>query len=148
MQETQVWSLARQDPLEKKMETQSSVLAWRIPWSEEPSRLLSTGCKELDTTEWLPHMGDDEGQGSLVTKSWTWLSDWTTRTQYDYFLSVQYRIVNYRFCAVQQISRTYSFCVTETKPTGQQLLIVPSLQSPAIAILLFFYMTVLDTSYK
>ena len=37
-------------PLEKEMATHSSFLAWRIPWTEEPVRLLSMGHKELDTT--------------------------------------------------------------------------------------------------
>ena len=41
MQETRVWSLGREDPLEKEMETHSSTLAWRIPWTEEPSGLQS-----------------------------------------------------------------------------------------------------------
>ena len=36
MQETQVQSLGREDPLEKGMATLSSILAWRIPWTEEP----------------------------------------------------------------------------------------------------------------
>ena len=40
MQETQVRSLGWEDPLEKGMATHSSILAWRIPWIEEPSRLL------------------------------------------------------------------------------------------------------------
>ena len=39
MQETQVRSLGREDPLDKGMATQSSSLAWRIPWTEEPGRL-------------------------------------------------------------------------------------------------------------
>ena len=39
MQETRVWSLGWEDPLEKGMETQSSIFAWRIPWTEEPGRL-------------------------------------------------------------------------------------------------------------
>ena len=39
MQETQVQSLDSEDPLEKEMVTHSSILAWRIPWTEEPSRL-------------------------------------------------------------------------------------------------------------
>ena len=41
MQETQLQSLDREDPLEKGMATRSSILAWRIPWTEEPSRLQS-----------------------------------------------------------------------------------------------------------
>jgi len=43
MRETWVWSLGREDPLEKEMATQSSTLAWRIPWREEPCRLQSMG---------------------------------------------------------------------------------------------------------
>ena len=41
MQETRVQSLGREDPLEKGMATHSSILAWRIPWTEEPGRLQS-----------------------------------------------------------------------------------------------------------
>ena len=50
-----VWSLAQEDPLEKEMATHSSVLAWRIPWTEEPGGLQSIGHKELDTTEVTEH---------------------------------------------------------------------------------------------
>ena len=50
MQETQVRFLGREDPLEKEMATHSNVLAWRIPWTEEPDRLYSTGLQESDTT--------------------------------------------------------------------------------------------------
>ena len=39
MQETQVGSLDQEDPLEKEMATHSSILAWRIPWTEEPGGL-------------------------------------------------------------------------------------------------------------
>ena len=42
MQETQVQSLGWEDPLEKGMATHSSILAWRIPWTEEPGRLQFT----------------------------------------------------------------------------------------------------------
>ena len=52
MQETKVQSLDREDPLEKEMATHSSILAWRIPWMEEPGGLLHPwGHKELDMTE-------------------------------------------------------------------------------------------------
>ena len=53
MHETGVLSLGREDPLEKEMATHSSVLAWRIPWKEEPGGLQSMGSKELDMTERL-----------------------------------------------------------------------------------------------
>ena len=51
MRETQVQSLGREDPLEKEMATHSSILAWRIPWREEPP--CPWGHKELDMTERL-----------------------------------------------------------------------------------------------
>ena len=54
MQETQemrVQSLGWEDPLEKETATHSSILAWRIPRTEESGGLQSTGSKELDTTE-------------------------------------------------------------------------------------------------
>ena len=53
MWETWVQSLGREDPLEKEMATHSSVLAWRIPWTEELGGLQSTGRKESDMTERL-----------------------------------------------------------------------------------------------
>ena len=56
MQETQVWSLGWEDPQENEMATHSSILAWEIPWREEPGGLQSTGSQ----------------------KSWIQLSDWTT----------------------------------------------------------------------
>ena len=39
MQETQVWSLGQEDPLEKEMATHSNILAWKILWTEEPDGL-------------------------------------------------------------------------------------------------------------
>ena len=53
MQETRVQSLGQEDPLEKGMTTHSSILAWRISWTEEPGRYSPRGHKELDTTEQL-----------------------------------------------------------------------------------------------
>ena len=53
MQETQIQSLSWEDPLEKRMAAHSSILAWRIPWTEEPGGLQPMGRKELDTTEQL-----------------------------------------------------------------------------------------------
>ena len=51
MQETRVRSMGGEDPLEKGMAAHSSVLAWRIPWTEGPGALQSWGCKEPDMTE-------------------------------------------------------------------------------------------------
>ena len=47
MQETQVQSLDQEDPLEKGMGTHSSILAWRIPWTEEPGGLQSMGSQRV-----------------------------------------------------------------------------------------------------
>ena len=64
MQEPRVQSLGHEDPLEKKMETHSGMLAWKIPWTEEPGVLQSMG----------------------VTKDQTGLSDfhyiWDTRSEW------------------------------------------------------------------
>ena len=51
--ETQIWSLGWEDPLEKGMATHPSILAWEIPWTEEPGGLQSMGCQESDTSEGL-----------------------------------------------------------------------------------------------
>ena len=45
--ETRVRSLGQEDPLEEEMATHSSVLAWKIPWTEEPSRLQSMGSQRV-----------------------------------------------------------------------------------------------------
>ena len=47
MHETRVWSLGREDPLKKEMATHSSVLAWEIPWTEEPGGLQSVGLQRV-----------------------------------------------------------------------------------------------------
>ena len=48
MQDTRVQSLCREDPLEKEIATHSSILAWRIPWTEEPVRLQSMGSQRIE----------------------------------------------------------------------------------------------------
>ena len=52
MQETWVLSLGWEDPLEKENVTHSSILAWRIPWTEKPGRLQSTGSQRI-RQDWL-----------------------------------------------------------------------------------------------
>ena len=63
MQKIQVQSLGWEDPLEKGMATRSSILAWRIPRTEEPGRLQSM-------------VGYSQSPGGLQSQSQTWLSDW------------------------------------------------------------------------
>ena len=53
MWETWVKSLGWEDPLEKRMATHSRILAWRIPWTEEPGRLQSMGLQKLDRNDQL-----------------------------------------------------------------------------------------------
>ena len=48
-----VRSLSGVDPLKKEMATRSSIIAWEIPWTEEPSGLQSRGCKDSNTIEQL-----------------------------------------------------------------------------------------------
>ena len=50
MQDTKVRSLDQEDPLEKEMATHSIILAWSIPWTEEPGGLQSMGSQESDMT--------------------------------------------------------------------------------------------------
>ena len=49
MQETKIHSMGWEDPLEKEMATHSSILAWRISWTEEPGRLQSMGVTKSQT---------------------------------------------------------------------------------------------------
>ena len=75
MQETWVQSLGWEDPLEKEMATQSSILAWNIPWTEEPGRLQSMGLR-----------------------SQTWLSDFIL-----YFCNIIYFCLTPKFMSPAQI---------------------------------------------
>ena len=58
--ETQVWSLGQEDPLEEGMATRSNLLAWGIPWTEEPGRLQSTGSHRVR------HDGSDLAQHTSI----------------------------------------------------------------------------------
>ena len=65
MRETWVWPLGWEEPLEKEMSTNFSILAWRIPWTEEPGRPHTWGHKESDRTRWLTHSLSTVGTGIL-----------------------------------------------------------------------------------
>ena len=71
MQEAQVWSLGQEDPLEKGMATHSSVLAWRIPWTEEPGRLQSMGLQRVghswETNTYWWHFSHSFLQKNILT---------------------------------------------------------------------------------
>ena len=74
MWETWVRSLGREDPVEREMATHSSILAWRIPWTEEFGGLQSTGRKGSDMTEQLHFHFHLKAEGSLVQSLWKQLS--------------------------------------------------------------------------
>ena len=67
-QERQVPPLGWEDPLEEGMAAHSSILAWRIPWKEEPGRLLSTGLQRVDTTEATENAGTHRDTYDLAIK--------------------------------------------------------------------------------
>ena len=60
MQEIQVWSLGHEEPLEEGIATYSSILAWRIPWIEEPGGLQSMGLQRVKHDWTLMHSGPSE----------------------------------------------------------------------------------------
>ena len=65
MQEIRVQSLGQEDLLEKEMATHSSILAWKIPWTEEPGRLQSMGSQKVGD-DWVTSL-------SLSLTQWTWV---------------------------------------------------------------------------
>ena len=71
VQETQVQSLGQEDPLEEGIATHSSILAWKIPWTEEPSGLQSMAFQDLATKP------PEESVGCSLWdhNSWTGVSD-------------------------------------------------------------------------
>ena len=90
VEDTRVQSLGWEDPLENGMAPYSSILAWKIPWVEEPGRLQSRGRKELDTTEYMSNTSSKnwshEGDGCLcyccsVVQSSQTVTPWTTAHQ-------------------------------------------------------------------
>ena len=74
MQETEVWSLGREDPLEREIATHSSTLAWKIPWTEEPGRLQSMALQRAgyDWATSLTYLRLEklEGQVNCSLKTW------------------------------------------------------------------------------
>ena len=64
MQKTQVRSLVQEDPLEKEMTTHSSILAWKIPWMDEPGRLQSIGSQRVDYITMLLEDSSSAGKES------------------------------------------------------------------------------------
>ena len=79
VQETQVLSLGQEDPLEKGKATHSSILAWTIPWIEEPGRLQSMGLQRArQKIEWLTLSQDTENSDNILQAM---KSHWKTARQ-------------------------------------------------------------------
>ena len=95
MRETLVWSLSWEDPLEKEMATHSSILAWRIPWTEEPGRLQSIG---LQSRTWL----------KLLSMQWLMMINIFS---YTYFLSVYFLQWNVWSCLLPTFNwKVFFYC--------------------------------------
>ena len=82
-QETQFWSLGREDPLAEEMATHSSILAWKIPWTEEPGRLQSMesqrirhdwACTETGMCIYLFILAEPHSMWDLssLIRDWSW----------------------------------------------------------------------------
>ena len=81
VQEMQVQSLGREDPLEKEMTTHSSILAWEIPWTEKPGREIPWGHESWTRlSDWACTHAPPTSSLSTLTMRWTlaWL-DWLHR---------------------------------------------------------------------
>ena len=94
MWETWVQSLGLGDPLEKEMETHSSILAWRIPWTEEPGGLQSTGSQRVEH-DWA----------TSLTHS---LTEWST--SFSYFLQFKSEFGKKEFMIQATVSSRSWFC--------------------------------------
>ena len=81
--ETRIQSLGREDPLEKEMATHSSILAWKIPWTEEPGRLHSTGSQRVGH-DWVTSLTHSlfKGRGLGRERKLDWNFSWELPIMY------------------------------------------------------------------
>ena len=84
IQKTWVWSLDQEDPMEKEMATHSGILAWKIPWTEEPGRLESVSSQKVGhngTHTHTRHVSNSNHNHSIEV-TWAWAGSrrwWRTR---------------------------------------------------------------------
>ena len=74
----QVWSLGWEDPLEKEIATHSRILAWGIPWMEEPGRLQSLGPHRVGYT-WSNNIAHMDGEWTFSHVHISYLLDWCSK---------------------------------------------------------------------
>ena len=116
MWETQVRSLGQEDPLEKEMATYSSILAWRIQWTEESGRLQSTGSQRV-RHDWETSLSLSL-YGPADYAKWLWNSYCTqrnkgTKSMPDFFLLILERPNSFKLCRTSGLTRRKS---KETEP--------------------------------
>ena len=116
MQETWVWSLCQEDPLEKEMATHSSVLAWEIPWKEKPSGLWSIKSKRV-RCEWATeHTHTHHQCVDVETKSYRGEENLTRRQRKVYFQSTVELWTTFRDADTPSWKSLYNFIVTLPYP--------------------------------
>ena len=116
MQETWVWSLCQEDPLEKEMATHSSVLAWEIPWTEEPGGLWSIKSKRV-RCEWpTEHTHTHHHCVDVETKSHRGEEKLTGRERKVYFKSTVELWATFRDTDTPSWKSLYNFIVTLLYP--------------------------------
>ena len=98
MQEMQVWYLGQEDPLEKEMATHCSILAWRIPWTEETGRLQSMG---------LQRVGHDWATSKMSHSSGSLLVPWFMYPLPLNWITVQFSSVQFSRSVVSDYLRPY-----------------------------------------
>ena len=115
MQETWLRSLGWEDPLEKEIATHSSIIAWKIPWTEEPGRLQPTG---------LQRVGHD-----CVTSLWSWFGQQVSLSSrlwsssfFEHFLTFCHKIIHmYLVLSLPQPWIMLCFCFVERGVSCQDL---------------------------
>ena len=119
----QVWSLGWKDSLEKGMSTYSSVLAWRIPWTEEPGGLYSPwGHKEPHMTEWLSthRAATYEGSScSISSPTLIMMASIFFKLKYNWFIicvSFRYRSVGHLFYVFSSVQFSRSVMSDSATP--------------------------------
>ena len=117
MRETRVWFLGRDDPLEKEMGTHSSILAWRIPWMEEPGRLQSTGSQRVGHN-WATSLSNHRTKIQPPASGKLQLLAWYGKTQPTPSRSTSFRTPWTSQPAVSGTSPIHQWFYTSSGPLG------------------------------